>query len=554
MIQIMQKDFFANLGKKQYNVSVKMQPERAPILDRTGKSFFAMNKDCFSAFVLPKQLTKEKKLNLIKFLEKNYPNAISRLEKNKKSHFMFIQRKLSAEQIEEIKSSAIEDIYLLKEQGRYYPIESASTTIGLTDIDNFGVSGLEMKFNKQLAGEPTTVYLEKDARSGHFHFKKETKIIGKKAEPLTLTLSSDLQFLATEELEEVVEKYTAKEAAAIIMDPKTGDILALVNYPYFDPNNPKSITPKNSKNKIITECFELGSVMKIPAALAAFEEKVVTPDELIDCKNTKSTYIDGRKINTVGANGIITFSEVVQNSNNIGIAIVAKRVGEKIYDHYRLMGFGTKTGIEFPGEQSGFVNHPKNWSKQSIISLSYGYEVTETLLQIANLFCTIANDGVPIKPRIILDPSINSGHVLRSLCVGGRMGEEQIEKNVPDKSTKENINKKNGGICRTYSKESMQTIKDIMESTTLKGTCRRARIKGYRIMCKTGTANLLVNGKYSQNDNMFTCAGIVEKGDYQRVIVVFVKEIEKKGVHADTVAVPLFEKIAEKTLIHDKII
>ena len=526
MIQIMKKDFFENLGKKQYDVSVKMQQERAPIADRTGKSFFAMNKDCFSAFVLPRQLTKDKKASLIKFLNKNYPKAITRLEKSKKSHFMFVQRKLSDEQIEFIKNSKIEDIYLLKEQGRFYPIESASTTIGLTDIDNFGISGLEMKFNSQLAGEPTTVYLEKDARSGHFHFKKETKIKGKTAIPLILTLSSDLQFLATEELKEIVEKYNAKEAAAIIMDPKNGDILALINYPYFDPNDTKSINPDNSKNKIITECFELGSVMKIPAALAALEEYVVTPDELIDCKNTKSTYIDGRKINTVAPHGIISFSEIVERSNNIGIAIVAKRVGEKIYDHYIKMGFGVKTNIEFPGEQSGFVNPPNNWSKQSIISLSYGYEATETLLQIANFFCMIANDGIPIKPRLILPAPTEN--------------EENLVKN----------NKNN----RTYSEKSVKIIKYIMENTTLKGTCKRARIKGYRIMCKTGTANLLQDGKYSQNDNIFTCAGIIEKDLYQRVIVVFVKEIEKKGVHADTVAVPLFEKIAEKTLIHDKII
>lgn len=557
VVQIIKKEFYCNLGKKQYNVSITMRPSRAPILDRTGKNFFAMNKEYLSAFILPKQLTKEKTAIIKKFLNNNFPDAIERLEKSKKSHFMFIKRKLSNAQIEVIKNSNIEDLYLLKEEGRFYPIESASTVIGLTDIDNNGLSGIEIKFNSNLSGQPSTFYLEKDARFGHFFFKREEKIKGREPKAVTLTLSSDLQFLAAEELLEIMEKNNAKSGAIIVMDPKTGEIHALVNYPYFDPNEPKTITPENSKNKIITECYELGSVMKIPAAIAALEEKVVTPDELIDCKNTRSTYIDGRKINTVHEHGVITFSEIIQHSNNIGIAIVAKRVGEKIYNHYARMGFGKKTGIEFPGEQSGFINPPSNWSKQSIISLSYGYEVTETLLQIANLFCLIANDGIPVKPKLILPEKATEQATQRSL--NANFGSSASKSPNADQhdcaNQKETISQEeNLQADRLYSKETMTAIKTILENTTQKGTCRRARINGYKTMCKTGTANLLVNGQYSKNDNIFTCAGIVEKDDYQRVIVVFVKEIDKKRVHADTVAAPLFEKIASKTLIHDKII
>lgn len=523
MIQIMQSDFFSSLGKKQYHVTVSMKPERAPILDRTAKQFLAMNKDCFSAFVLPRQITSTK--TLIKFLKQHFPHSISRLEKNKNKHFMFVQRRLSKDQIERIKKSNVEDIFILKEPNRFYPVESASTVVGITDIDNNGLSGIELKCNKQLSGMPTTFHLEKDARSGHFYFKKETKIKGKTATPIVLTLSSDLQFLSAQELEDAVKKHGAKEGAILVMNPKNGDIISMVNYPYFDPNNTQNFNVSESKNKIITECYELGSVIKVFSALSALEEGVVTPDELIDCKSKKTTYIDGRQINTVKAHGQITFSEVVEKSNNIGMAIVAKRVGQNIYDHYKKIGFGTKTGIPFPGEQAGFVNPPNRWSKQSIISLSYGYEISASLLQLAKAFCMIASDGVPVDPRLILDTK-----TLRQA-----QGERGKQKPL-------------------YSKESIQTIKNILEKTTLQGTAYKARIKGYKIMCKTGTANLLVNGKYSQDDNIFTCAGIVEKDDYQRVIVVFLKEIEKKGVYAQSIAVPLFEKVAEKTLIHDKVI
>jgi len=518
LIQIMQNSFFKNLGKNQYNVTITMQPERAPIFDRSGKQFLAMNKDCFSAFILPKQITEKE--TVIKFLKKYFPTAVKRLEHNKEKHFMFIKRKLTDKQVQIIKDSNITDIHLLKEPNRFYPIESTSTIVGITDIDNKGLSGIELTCNKLLSGRPTTFSLENDARSGCFYFKKETKVEGKTSTPVVLTIDSDLQFLATEELAEWAVKWGAKEGAVLIMDPQNGDIMAMVNYPYFDPNKKQTFSPEKSKNKIVAECYELGSVIKVFAALAALEEGVATLNEMIDCKSKKTAYIDGRKINTVKAHGLLSFSEIVEKSNNIGIAIVAKRVGEKIYDHYKKLGFGEKTNIAFPGEQKGFINPPSKWSKQSIISLSYGYEISATLIQLAKAFCIIARNGSPVQPRLVLSSNKN------------------LEKNQKS----------------LYSPSSIQAIKQILENTTLRGTTRRAKIKGYRVMCKTGTANLLVNGKYSQDDNIFTCAGIIEKGDYQRVIITFLKEIEKKGVYAQSVAVPLFEKITEKTLINDKII
>ena len=527
MIQIMQSSFYSNLGKQQYNITITMQPERAPIYDRTGEKFLAINKDTLSAFILPKQVKSQE--ILVQFLEKHFPEKIKILEKSKNKHFMFIQRKLTDKQIEIIKKSNIADIHLLKEQSRFYPIESTSTIVGITDIDNNGLSGLELKYNKKLSGKPTTFFLEKDARSGHFYFKKETKVRGKIAEPITVTIDSNLQFLVAQELKESITQYNAKEGAVLVINPENGDITAIANYPYFDPNNTQSFSSQNCHNKAITQVYELGSVIKVFAALAAIEEEVVTKDEIIDCKNKKTTYIDGRKINTVKAHGKITFSEVVEKSNNIGIAIIAKRVGEKLYDHYKKIGFGEKTTIGFPAEPRGFVNPPHKWSKQSIISLSYGYEISATLLQLARAFCMIAQDGMPVYPRLV------------------------FEKN--ETKQKEQFS------TPLYSKKSIDTIKKILENTTLKGTARKARIKGYDVMCKTGTANLLVNGTYSQDDNIFTCAGIVQKDNYKRVIVTFVKEVEpsytksgiKRKVYAQSVAVPLFEKVAKKTLIHDKI-
>jgi len=510
LIQIKYHDVYAHMGKKQYHVTITQAPPRAPIYDRS-HHYLAVNKDSVSAFILPKSLENQSQLE--KFLSVHFPQALTRLHNHKNSYFMYVKRRLSDAQIKLIGDSNIADIKLLNEPSRFYPLQSAGQIVGITDIDNNGAFGIELEFNAQLAGKPSTFTLENDARSGHFYFEKQTKVQGKTGTPITLTIDSDLQFIISQELQATVEQHDAKEGAAIIIDPQNGQILAMTNWPMFDPNNTDDLTNMEiTKNKVVTEVYELGSVIKMCAALAALEEGVVQLDELIDCQNRITTYIDHRRINTVPVSvaGIIPFSKVIAKSNNIGIAIVAKRLGPKIYDYYKKLGFGQKTGITFPGEQKGFVNPPDNWSKQSIISLSYGYEITASLLQLARAFSIVANDGYDVIPTLIINTQSH------------------------DRTD------------QLFSMASIQAIKDIMKKT-------RKDIQDYTLMYKTGTANKLIDGQYDNTKNIFTCAGILEKGDYRRVIVVFINQVAKRNLLAATVAAPLLEKLAKKLLIHDKV-
>ncbi len=513
-IQLIQHNFFSQLASKQYQLTVTTLPPRGLLLDRNGK-FLAINKDSIAAFILPRQL--ENRSQLTTFLKQYFPAALERLKHHGQSHFLYVQRKLTPEQISLIQRHGIVDIKFLKEPSRFYPLSQAASLIGLTDIDNKGLFGLELQFDQLLAGTPSVVNLEKDARSGHFYFTKETTKEGSQSKSLSLTVDSDIQFLAHEALKETVTKYQAQAGGVIVMDPETGEILAMVNFPGFDPNNFNGSDLSITKNMCLTETYELGSVFKICSALAALEEKVVTIDELIDCKNCKTAFIDGRKINTVYEAGLIPFEEVIAQSNNIGIAQVAQRLGNKLYDHYCKLGFGKKTNIPFPGENKGVVNPPHSWSKQSIISLSYGYEVSANLLQLARAFSIIANGGYWINPCITCN----------------------------DKHTKEK---------KIYSDEVIAITQNLLERTTAQGTARKAQIKGYRVMCKTGTANMLENGHYNPDRNIFTCAGIVEKDSYKKVIITFIKEVKQKDLYASIVAAPLFEQIAEKILIKDRII
>jgi cell division protein FtsI (penicillin-binding protein 3) len=518
-IQIRQRDFFNTLAQQQYTISITTHPPRALIFDRMNVPL-TINKESISAFVEPSKIKLIAPLE--RFLKCEFPQSLERLKLHRDAPFLFIKRKLTQEHRDAIEKNEIADIQFMKEPHRWYPMESMSHLIGITDIDNQGLFGIEALFNARLAGSPSTCTLQKDARSHTYYFAKKTTREGHEGESVKLTIDATLQFLAYEDLKGTVSYYNAKEGAVLVMNPQTGEILVMAQYPNFDPNNTQSVNLEFTKNKAATESYELGSVMKAFTAIAALEEQVVTPEEMIDCRNVKVGYFDGFKISTWKAHDKLSFSEVIELSNNFGIAQVAKRLGPKLHEHYRKLGFGTKTALNWPGEQSGFVNPPNCWSGQSIISLSFGYEVSATLLQLALAFCMIANNGIPVIPWIIADPR-----------------QKIVQPTMP-----------------LYRPDTIETMRGILERTVSQGTAHRGAIKGYKVMGKTGTANMVIDGKYDTKRNTYTFAGILEKGDYQRVIVTFIREVPNPHsmLYASSVAVPLFEKVAEHIILHDRVL
>lgn len=514
LVQIYQQDFFEILARQQYVTEITTRPARALIYDRNGEPL-TLNRERLSAFLLPHRFHEPKRI--MKLLKKRFPSVYKKLRKEKKRRFLWVDRHLSAEALREMKAYNSPDIYFLAEPERFYPFPATAHVVGFTDVDNIGIAGIELRFNNLVGGTPTTFVLEKDARSGHFYFNRDIKKRGGEGEPVTLTIDRNLQFFAQEELLKTVANYEAKGGAVLIMDPNSGHVLAMASSPGFDPNQSRITDPEQTKNIPVTECFELGSVIKVFAALAALEEGVVTPDEELDCEG-KSTYIDGFRVENWKSlgEGIHSFSEVVAQSNNVGIAKVAKRLGPRLYYHLRKLGFGNRTGIRFPGERSGFVNPPHNWSRSSIVVLSFGYEIMATILQLGKAFSVIANGGYDVQPVLVLNP-------------------ERKKRVLP--------------FGALYKKEVVEQLKDILE---LRGWLKkRYSIEGYRIVGKTGTARSVKDGKYSQNDHVYTYAAIVEKGDYRRVVVSFIKEPKKAHMWATEVTTPLFHKVAEKMVVYD---
>ena len=511
-IQIKHSTFFKNLAEKQYNVTIQSYPSRGYILDRNDNPV-AINNDSLAIFILPKELSNKEQT--LQFLKENFSQAYQRFIDYQNKNFMFVKRNLTQEEIEKVSNANIADIHFLKESSRFYPYESLSTIIGITDIDNNGLFGIEQLYNKQLQGTPTTYNLKKDAKQKHFYFAQETMHQGICAQQVKLTLDADLQFKFQNVLDQTVNSCNAKEAAAICLNPETGEILAMVSNPNFDPNMTKDIDMEKTKNRPITECFEFGSVFKVFTALACLEEKLVSIDEIIDCENTKETKIDHLRVRTVTPNGKIPFLDVIKFSNNIGIVKVAKRLGYELYNYYKLLGFGELTGLNIHGEQKGFVNHPSNWSAYSIQSLSYGYEITTNLLQLARAFSLIVNDGYLITPSIIKTDTI----------------------------------KKIGPLI---SQKTIQDLRLILEEAVKEGSGKKAKIDGYKILGKTGTANLLVDGIYDDDKHLYTFMGAVEHDNYKRVIVAYIRET-KNISYASLIAAPLFRSLAEALLLHDQI-
>lgn len=510
VLQIKQTLFFKDLGEKQYNVTVHTLPARALIYDRFNR-LVAVNKDSMAAFILPKTL-KDKDATL-KFLKQYFPASYDRFDQNKNKNFMFVKRNLSEQEMDLIKKSEIVDINLLKESSRFYPYQCLGTILGITDIDNQGLFGIEALYDKRLQGTPTTYQLKKDAKSHHFYFGKETKEQGVDGQSIQLTIDADLQFQAQSILDRAVQKCGALEAGALIMNPDTGEILSMVSYPYFDPSNIKDLDMETTKCRPVTNCFESGSVIKIFGALAALQEGVTTLEEQIDCENTKETKLDNLRIRTVYPDGVISFLEVMQRSNNIGTVKVMKRLSTDLYDYYKLVGFGDMTGLQFPGEQKGFVNHPDNWSAYSIQSLSYGYEITVSLLQLARAMSLIVNGGYLIKPRLLMDQS--------------------IEKSGP-----------------LISEQTVQDMKKILQSVIEQGSGKLAQVPGYTVYGKTGTANILINGKYDEDRHFYSFVGALQKENFKRVICCYVKD-SSKATYASMITAPVFKELVEALILQE---
>lgn len=511
-LQILYVPFYSQLAKQQYEIALKVLPPRATVFDRSGLFPLAMTKVCTSAFIVPKQLLSHKKsLDTIK---KQFPAVYQKLQSAKQDKkFLWLERKMSEERSAQLASLGLEGIYFVDEGARFYTTTAAEQVLGAVDIDNNGIAGIELFANRQLGGVAREYIIEKDARSASLYFSKNVINHGVTGQPITLTIDAQLQDIVFDELKKTLIAYKAEEGAALVLDPASGEILAMANVESTNLN----CNSINRKNMVVSESYELGSVMKTFSALAALDEGVVAADEIIDC-GQRIVYVNGVKVENPTitllnklkeTNGMLTFTDVIRYSSNVGTAKVALRLGTKLYDNLKKLGFGSKTGVDFPGERAGFIRHPRQWSGPSLIVMSFGYEMMGSLLQLGQAFSIIAMNGTLITPH--------------------------LEKDIQPKQKK-----------ALFKSSSTNELKKILSKFPEKYT-----IPGFNLWGKTGTARCVVDGKYSTKKHQFTYAGVIEKDNYKRVIVTFIKNPEKANLWASEVSLPLFATIAKRMLVKD---
>ncbi|MCA1849785.1 MAG: penicillin-binding protein 2, partial [Acidobacteria bacterium] len=395
----------------------------------------------------------------------------------------------------------------------------AAHLLGFVGLDEVGLAGIEQSYNDRIHGEAEKVFVETDAHGRPYgSFEAESR----PGEAVVLTIDSFVQHKAEQAILSAVERSRAKSGTAIVLDPRTGEILALANAPSFDPNDPRAATEQARVNQALQNIYEPGSTFKIVAYSAAIERGLVKPTDKIECQMGSIT-VAGRVVRDHHAFGTLTITEALAKSSNVAAIKLGIKVGDdSMHDFMTRFGFGCKTGVELPGETAGIVRDVKKWLPSSIGSIAIGQEVGVTPLQMAAAFGTLANDGVRITPHLVREVRAADGSVVYSAAPQQR---------------------------RVVSRETARALRHMLEEVTLNGTAKRAQLNGYTAAGKTGTAQKIdpKTRAYSKTKFVGSFVGFAPVENPAVVIIVVIDE-PAGAYHGGEVAAPVFNEIAEQIL------
>lgn len=519
-IMIFNHQRFLEKARKQQLSIEEIQVRRGTIFDRRGREL-ALNLEVESLYGDPTEMVSpEDAANILSNLTGKSEKAIYRKLRSD-GRFVWIERKLEIDTTEKIKALGLKGIGFVQEAKRFYPKGTlASHIIGSVNIDNKGIEGIELQYDKFIGSTGGKVLFKRDASGKRLSDGVDREHRGNN---IMLTIDEGLQAIVEAELDEAMSRWRASAATAIVMDPWTGEILALANRPAFNPNLPGKHRDSERRNRAITDVYEPGSTFKIIVGTAALEEKMVKLDTLFDCS---SGYIEigGKKIRDAHKHGVLTFKEVIQKSSNVGSSMIGLKLGkERIYKYARAFGFGEKTGIDLPGEVSGWIRPPERWSGTSIGAISIGQEVAVTPLQILRAYSAIANGGFLVTPHVVSRIFSPEGKTLWSF---------------------------NPSYKRAISSKTAMVFKEILKTVTEEGgTATAASIEGNEVAGKTGTAQVVdpLTKRYSRDRYIASFVGFVPADNPRLSMIVVI--YEPKGVHyGGVVAAPVFKRIAENAL------
>jgi cell division protein FtsI (penicillin-binding protein 3) len=523
-LQVMQHDDLTQRARTQQQEVSKIGFERGQLIDRGGRQL-ARSIDTESVFVAPDEiedvaLASELIATSIGADKAEIAKQISEAQ-DAKRRFLWIARRVPEEQAQKIAACKVEGVHLQKEAKRYYPNGSlAAHVLGFVGLDNTGQAGIEQFYNQKISGEAGKLYLERDSRGRIYH---SFTVDSKPGQTIVLTIDQMIQYRAEQALAEAVQAARAKSGTAIVLDPRTGEILALANAPTYDPNAPGAASPETRINQALGYVYEPGSTFKIVAFSAALEKGLVKPDDKIDCQMGAIT-VAKRVVHDHHPFGVLTAAEALAKSSNVAAIKLGVRVGDPaMFDYIKLYGFGSRTGVELPGETAGLLRSLNRWQPSSIGSIAIGQEIAVTPLQMAAAFATVANSGIRVAPHLVREiRSANGASVYRPT----------VEQH------------------RVISTETANALKLMLEGVTLKGgTATKAQLDGYTAAGKTGTAQKIdtKTHTYSATKHVASFVGFAPVSNPAVVIIVVIDE-PAGAYHGGDVAAPVFRQIAEKIL------
>ncbi|MBI3185524.1 MAG: PASTA domain-containing protein [Myxococcales bacterium] len=520
-LQVFERDRLRELAEDQYVRQVEIPARRGDIFDRRGVPL-AQSVEVDSIWVDPSLLgdlgQAAKKLAPELALEPSELEA--RLSKAKR--FAWVKRRVRPEEAEAVRALGLPGVGLTKEPRRFYPQrELAGQLIGFVGADGRGLDGLELAFEDELSGESMRVSGYRDARGRKLLTDGLADSIERRGASVTLTIDRHLQFFAEKALSRAAEESKAAAASAVVLDPRTGELLAIANHPRFNPNTPEKSPPEGRRNRAALDTFEPGSTFKSFVVAAALEEGRVKPQDGIHCENG-AWDIGRHTVHDTHSYGWLSVGKVLQVSSNICAAKIAQALGrDALVDYSARFGFGERAGLSLPGEGKGVVPYPK--AEIAVATQAFGQGLTATAVQLAAAYGALANGGVLMRPYLVSRVVDPDGLAL----LEGRPVE----------------------VRRVVSAETARTVVKMLEAVVEKeGTAPRARLDEYKVAGKTGTAQKadLVAGGYSDK-RIASFVGLVPS-DGPRLVILVVVDEPKTDVYGGLVAAPVFKEIASAAM------
>jgi cell division protein FtsI (penicillin-binding protein 3) len=523
VLQVLENEDLAARAERQQERTREVPAERGDILDRDGR-LLATSVDAASIYAVPSEVADPSQVvtALCGALGDCSARERETLEKRltSRSDFAWVRRQVDPDEAKRVADLALDAIGFITESQRRYPNkELASHVLGYVGVDNQGLNGVEFAFDPQIRGTPGTMLVHTDARRRVFSRFERPPTSGSTVE---LTIDQYLQHIAERELHAGIVETKAAGGSAIVMDPRTGEILAMANEPTFNPNVYGEFPAAQRRNRAIQDLYEPGSTFKIITAAAALEEHVMPPETLIDASAGQIRI--GNTITRDDHNyGVLSFEDVIVKSSNVGAIKIGLQVGvDRMSRYVQQFGFGRPISPDFPGESPGIVWDPAKWTERALASVSMGYQIAVTPLQMAAAVSAIANGGELVEPRII-----------RAIYREGHRYD--VEPKV---------------LGRVVSAETAATLTGILENVVERGTGVAAKMPGYEhtIAGKTGTAHKLVNGRYSNTDYNASFVGFLPSRHPAVTIIVVVDSPHSGSYYAASTAVPIFKRIADGTM------